>query len=217
MVSVEESEDSVGIVGCKLIYPNGKTQYIGTRVTVKGLTWLNPSNEGSLPEVFDVDTVLGACFLIKRAVLDKIGLLDVGFSPFVHEESDFCMRAKKAGYRTRMIRSVSVVHFWRLSMNKVNSAYVEFVVRKNAIRFMLLNFSTSWLLKRMLIEFRIFVGCFIAKNRGEKSVFPIKLRSGSEMLLRLRIDLYGWLHNFMSLREILAKRRNRTGKLLAIE
>jgi hypothetical protein len=69
----------------------------------------------------------------------------------------------------------------------------------------------------MLIEFRIFVGCFIAKNRGEKSVFPIKLRSGSEMLLRLKINLYGWLHNFMSLREILAKRRNRTGKLLAIE
>src|SRR5208283_4136466 len=127
MVAVAESEDNVGIVGCKLIYPNGKTQYIGTKVTVKGLTWLNPSSEGNLPEVFDVDTVLGACFLIKRTVLDKIGFLDVGFSPFVHEESDFCMRAKKAGYRTYMVLSVSVVHFWKTSVGKVNSAYVEFV------------------------------------------------------------------------------------------
>jgi hypothetical protein len=217
MVSVAESEDNVGIVGCKLIYPNGKTQYIGTKVTVNGLTWLNPSKEGNFPEVFDVDSVLGACFLIKKAVLDKIGFLDVGFSPFVHEESDFCMRAKKAGYRTCMVLSVSVVHFWKMSVSKVNSAYVESVVRKNAIRFMLLNFSTSWLLKRMLVEFRIFVGCFIAKNEGKKGIFPIKLRTGRELLVRLKINFYGWLHNFMSLREILAKRRNRTAKLLAIE
>jgi hypothetical protein len=217
MVSVAESEDNVGIVGCKLIYPNGKTQYIGTKVTVKGLTWLNPSNEGSLPEVFDVDAVLGACFLIKKAVLDRIGFFDVGFSPFVHEESDFCMRAKKAGYRTCMVLSIGIVHFLKMSMSKVNSAYVEFVVRKNAIRFMLLNFSTSWLLKRVLVELRIFVGCFIAKNKGKKSIVPIKLRTGRELLVRLNVNFYGWLSNFISLREIIAKRRSRPAKLLATE
>jgi len=217
MISVAESEDNVGIIGCKLIYPEGKTQYIGTNVTVKGLAWLDPSKEGSFPDVFDVDAVLGACFLIKKAVLDKIGLLDVGFSPFVHEESDFCMRAKKAGYRTCMVLSVSVVHFWKKSIGKVNSTSVEFVVRKNTIRFMLLNFSSSWLLKRAIVEFRIFVGCFIKKNKGKKGSFPIKLRTGTELLVKLKIDFYVWLHNFMSLREILAKRRNRTAKLLAIE
>ena len=216
MVSVEKSQDEVGIVGCKLIYPNGKTQYIGTKVTVKGLTWLNLSDERSLPEVFDVDSMLGACFLIKKAVLDKIGFLDAGFSPFVHEESDFCMRAKKVGYRTCMVLSVSVVHFFRMSMGEVNSAYVDFVVRKNAIRFMLLNFSASWLLKRLPFEARIFVGCFVGRNKGKKRV-PVKLRTGREMLLRLEINFYAWQANFSGLREIIVKRRNRTAKLLAIE
>ena len=217
MVAVAEGEGNVGIVGCKLIYPDGKTQYIGTKITVKGLTWINPSSEGSLPLVFDVDAVLGACFLIKREVLDKIGFLDAGFSPFVHEESDFCMRAKKAGYRTCMILSVCVVHFWKMSVGKVNSAYVEHVVRRNAIRFMLLNFPASWLVKRMPIEARIFIGCFIARNKSKKGILPIKLRTGRELLVRLKVNVYGWLHNLMRLREIMAKRKNRTAKILAIE
>ena len=217
MVAVAESEDNVGIVGCKLIYPNGKTQYIGTKFTVKRLAWLNPSSEGSLPEVIDIDAVLGACFIIKRAVFDKIGFLDVGFSPFINEESDFCARAKKAGYRTRMILSVNVVHFLNTSLNKINSPYVQFISRKNTIRFMLLNFPTSWLFKRTFFEVRIFVGCFIARNKGKKGVMPIKLRTGRELLVRLNVNFYAWLSNLMSLREIIVKRRDRTAKLLAIE
>ncbi len=217
MVAVAESEDNVGIVGCKLIYPNGKTQYIGTKFTVKKLAWLNVSNEGNLPEVFDVDAVLGACFLVKKTVLGKIGFLDVGFSPFINEESDFCMRAKKAGYRTRMVLSVSVVHFLNMSLNNVNSPYVDFISRKNTIRFILLNFPTSWLFKRTFFEVRIFVGCFIARNKDKKGIMLIKLRTGRELLVRLNVNFYGWLSNLRSLREIITKRRDRTAKLLAVE
>jgi GT2 family glycosyltransferase len=217
MVSEAESDEKVGIVGCKLIYPDGKTQYIGTKVTVKGLTWLDISKEGTLPETFDVDSVLGACFLIKKQVLDRIGLLDAGFSPFVHEESDFCVRAKKAGYGTRMVLGVRVVHFWRKSVGKVNSEYVEFVVRRNFIRFVLLNFPTSWLLKRVPIEVRIFVGCFIAGSKGQKGSVPISLRTGREMVARLKVNVSAWKSNLLSLREITAKRKNRTARLTAVE
>jgi hypothetical protein len=103
-----------------------------------------------------------------------------------------------------------------MSMGEVNSAYVDFVLRKNAIRFMLLNFSTSWLLKRLPFEARIFVGCFVGRNKGKKRM-PIKLRTSREMLLRLEINFYAWQANFLGLREIIVKRRNRTAKLLAIE
>jgi GT2 family glycosyltransferase len=217
IVAAAESEDDVGIIGCKLVYPNGKTQYIGTKITVQKLMWLNPNSESRLPEVFDVDAVLGACFLVKRAVFDKIGFLDAGFSPFLHEESDFCMRAKKAGYRTRMVRSVSVVHFLNKSLGKVDSPYFELITRKNAIRFMLLNFPTSWLLKRVPVEVKILVACFIARNKNKKGKLPIKLRTGRELLIRLRANFYGWLYNLRSLCEILTKRRDRAAKLLSIE
>jgi GT2 family glycosyltransferase len=213
MVTVAEGESNVGIVGCKLIYPGGKTQYIGTKINVKGLTWINPSTEGNLTEVFDVDAVLGACFLIKKEVIDKIGFLDVGFSPFFHEESDFCVRAKKAGYRTCMVLSVCVVHFWKMSVGKVNSEYIEYIVRRNAIRFMLLNFPTKWLLMRVPVEARVFVSFFIARSLGKRRILPIRLRTGEELLGRLKLNVYAWLHNLRNLQEILNKRRSRTVKL----
>jgi len=217
MVAVAESEDNLGIVGCKLIYPDGKTQYIGTNFSAKKLAWINPSSERTLPEEFDVDSVLGACFLIKRAVIDKIGFFDAAFSPFINEESDFCARAKKVGYRTRMILGVKVIHFLNKSLNKINSPYVDFISRKNTIRFILLNFPTSWLFKRIFFEVRVFVGCFIARNKNKKAIIPVKLRRGTERLIRLKINYYAWLSNLKSLREIIAKRRDRTAKLLAIE
>ena len=129
----------------------------------------------------------------------------------------FVHRAKKAGYKTRMIISVSVVHFLNTSLNKINSPYVNFISRKNTIRFMLLNFPASWLLKRIFFEVRTFVGCFIARNKSKKGLMAIKLRTGNELLLRLNVNYYGWLCNLKSLREIIAKRRDRTAKLVAIE
>jgi hypothetical protein len=81
---------------------------------------------------------------------------------------------------------------------------------------MLLNFSSSWLLKRVPIEVRIFAGCFVARSKGKKRV-PIKLRNGREMLARLRTNLSAWSSNLSSLRDIIAKRSNRTAKLMAVE
>ena len=154
LVLAVESTPNVGIVGCKLVYPNGKTQYIGTEMTVQGLSWINPETECKYPRAFDVTAVLGACFLIKREVIEKIGFLDIGFSPFVHEESDYCIRARKAGYRIRIILDAVVIHQWKTSIATVNSARLQYIVRRNFLRFMLLNFPLTWLVRRTKTEAR---------------------------------------------------------------
>jgi len=43
------------------------------------------------------------------------------------------------------------------------------------------------------------------------------LRTGRELIVRLKVNFYGWLHKLVSLREIIAKYRNRTAKPLAVE
>lgn len=210
MTAVAESEKAIGILGCKLIYPDGRTQYIGTKLAVTGLSWLKPRDHPDLPETYMVDAVLGACFLTKRSVIDKIGGLDPGFSPFSDEESDFCMRAKKAGYKICMVSTVKIVHLGGTSLGKINSEYVRLIVKRNSIRFMLLNFPDSWLAKRVPYEARIFIRCFLTKNKG---VLPVKLRRGQDVLTDLKLNLKAWHCNLKTLPEILQKRKNRTMKL----
>jgi GT2 family glycosyltransferase len=203
----------VGVVGCQLIYPDGKPQSTGNKLTVGGGEDPYP-NGASRPETYEVDTVTGACFLINCEVIKKIGFFDTGFSPFNEEESDFCMRTKKIGYKVIVVSSVKVIHFCGASMKTVNSVYVHFVGRRNTIRFMLLNFPSSWLVKRVPYELLLFLRCFITKPNAVNNSLPIALRPSRDAFLDFRINIEAWLYNLERLPDILQKRWNRTMRIL---
>jgi GT2 family glycosyltransferase len=57
----------------------------------------------------DVDWIIGACLLIKRQVIDRIGLLDENFF-FYGEDMDWCYRAKQAGWSVMFCSNAEVVH-----------------------------------------------------------------------------------------------------------
>lgn len=58
----------------------------------------------------EVDAVSGACLLVRRDVLDKIGgLLDEAF--FMHfEDIDLCYRAKQRGFKIYYVHSARIIH-----------------------------------------------------------------------------------------------------------
>jgi GT2 family glycosyltransferase len=68
-----------------------------------------PLGNGDVPTVTEVDIVNGCCMLIAAPVFRKIGLIDEQFF-LVHEESDFCLRARKAGFRCGVIGEALVWH-----------------------------------------------------------------------------------------------------------
>jgi len=212
IVEITEKNDRIGIAGCRFLYPDGSLQNIGMKVGVKGSSWLDPNISKTLPEVFEVDAVYGACFLIKREVIDRIGLLDEGFSPFFYEETDYCLRSKKVGYKNCTISSVAVVHARSVSVNRVKSYYVIFVEKKNTIRFMLLNLPLTWIMLRMPFEVAILLSV-VKINRDEKG-FSLRLRKGYELINITKANVHAWLENARNLREIIEKRRNRTEKLM---
>jgi len=55
------------------------------------------------------DWVAGASMIVRREVLDKVGLLDEGYFMY-YEEVDFCMRARAAGWETWYVPESRVVH-----------------------------------------------------------------------------------------------------------
>lgn len=57
----------------------------------------------------DVDWALGAALVVSRACADAVGPWDESFFLY-SEETDYCLRAAAAGYRTRFVPSAVVVH-----------------------------------------------------------------------------------------------------------
>ena len=96
--------DDVGIVGAKLRYPDGLIQSAGTVRHLDSPEWFDhryrykPSRWGPANVTQPALALTGACMYIKRAVLDRIGLLDETY-PMAYEDVDFCLRAWKHGYR----------------------------------------------------------------------------------------------------------------------
>jgi GT2 family glycosyltransferase len=58
----------------------------------------------------EVDSIQGACMLIRREVFDQIGLLDEDYFMYT-EEIDFCYRAKKAGWKIVWLPTAEVIHY----------------------------------------------------------------------------------------------------------
>jgi GT2 family glycosyltransferase len=71
------------------------------------------------------------CVAIKRAVIDKIGLLDEQFSPGNFEDDDYCMRAIEAGFRLGIAQDVFIYHKGSATHKSENIEYAK-LLQKNA-------------------------------------------------------------------------------------
>jgi len=58
----------------------------------------------------EVDAVSGSCLLVRREVMDKIGLLDEDYFMY-GEDLDYCYRAKKAGWKVYYTPEAQVIHY----------------------------------------------------------------------------------------------------------
>jgi GT2 family glycosyltransferase len=68
-----------------------------------------PERSTDPPAVIEVDVVNGCCLMARARVFRRIGLIDDRFF-LIHEESDFCLRAKSAGYKCGVLAEALVWH-----------------------------------------------------------------------------------------------------------
>ena len=77
------------------------------------------SSDGRGLEWQELDTARGFCMLIKREVIDKIGLFDEVYGIGYFEEKDFSRRARRAGYICARAKASFVYHKDRASFDKI--------------------------------------------------------------------------------------------------
>jgi GT2 family glycosyltransferase len=110
-----------GVAGAQLFSPDGKKQNsianfpsLATELLNKFLLrtlWPErfPGKEQEYREPVEVESVIGAFFLVRREVWEKLGGMDERFFFFL-EETDFCLRARQAGFATIHLPQVRVWH-----------------------------------------------------------------------------------------------------------
>jgi GT2 family glycosyltransferase len=112
LVDLAESDLKIGVVGPKIYYYNSlkKIWAMGIRF-VEGIMWktkipycgteligCNETDNSQYDNLKEVESIPGCCMLIRTELIRKIGLMDESFF-LIHEDDDYCIRARTFGYK----------------------------------------------------------------------------------------------------------------------
>ena len=110
--------DDVGIVGCKLLFPDGRLQHAGVILGIGGTVdhhFIGMDHRAygyHLRAVLtqELSAVTAACLLIKRSVLDEVDGLDEVDFKVCFNDVDLCLRVRQQGYRVIWTPWATLLH-----------------------------------------------------------------------------------------------------------
>jgi GT2 family glycosyltransferase len=137
LVACAERDAAIGLVGCSVNLLEHYDSVGNEREIQRTAVALSLLHRGQYENAHFVH---GFCMLVKRKVIDRIGMFDERFYPCTGDDLDYSLRARKAGFRLVNAKDVFVYHF----MSKAtlapdfNAAYgsIDTVTRKFFRRFL---------------------------------------------------------------------------------
>lgn len=111
------SQSDVGVVGARLLFPDGKVQQAGLTLGLLGAAetpFLGYSSEasgylGRALVAQDVSAVSGSCILIRKPLLTLLKGFDEHYT-VAYGDVDLCLRAREAGFRVVWTPHASLLH-----------------------------------------------------------------------------------------------------------
>lgn len=198
LVDRMERDEIIGIVQPK-IYNMRKPGYLdnaGSFLTRIGFLqhWGFLEKDGpEFSKEREIFTAKGACMLIRRSVIKKIGLFDEDFVSYF-EETDFCWRAWLAGYKILFYPKAKIHHKVGFTIRRLDVANINYHYYKNRIASLLKNLETRSL--------PLFLIPHLIVSAGIATAFLLRLKPRNSLMIGKAFE---W--NFLNLGKTLQKRR----------
>ncbi|RYD03774.1 hypothetical protein N752_18680 [Desulforamulus aquiferis] len=127
LVSIIENQSDVGIVGSKLLFPNGTIQHAGVAIAENAPWPLTPFHifhrkPGDFKEANrfrELQVVTGACMLIRRELFFDVGCFDEAYVNG-YEDVDLCLKVRQKGYRVIYCPHSVLYHYESVSEGRFN-------------------------------------------------------------------------------------------------
>ncbi len=207
-----DAHPEVGVVGPQLLNPDGSKQNsvhsapnFVTELVPKALLesvapLRYPSKRFEHRAPIAVEAVLGACLLVRREVLEDVGLLPEEYFFFL-EETDWCLQIRRAGWKVMHVPEARVIHVHGATTKKRVPAETRIEYHRSLYRFFRRNRGERAL--RALLVLRIAKGFFYAATGWIPGLVSARARQR-------------WLQNLRVLAWHLRGRPERTGLVAAV-
>jgi N-acetylglucosaminyl-diphospho-decaprenol L-rhamnosyltransferase len=157
-----DAHPRTGAVGPRLLESDGRLQYSCRRfpgyltiffgrygVLTRFLPWNAVSRrylylDWDHKSAREVDWLSGACLMVRREVIERVGPFDEGYFLFV-EDMDWCRRIRDAGFTIAYVPDAVVTHHIGVSRGPV-PAWVVWARHRGMLRYVRKHFRPSWLL-----------------------------------------------------------------------
>ncbi len=207
LVETAESDSKIGLVNGKLIFSDrrlqffvikGKNYYLDENETVK----INKNDEKELNKIQEIKMANAACVLVKKEVIEKIGIFDK-FVPYYGEETDYCNRAIKNGFKIVYDPRSIVIHLKAQTIDARKVTKDWYIMKKQSIKVALLNYPVREILYWGLVHFS---AIFVSK-RDKKISFNWDFSKRFLLLIKAYLETLPYIP------EYLYKRKHRDEKI----
>jgi len=172
LIIVAEGDSQIGMVGSKVMqYANrelidfvlgsvdlqvGRTKHIGR----------GEKDTGQYDLASESDYITGCSLLVKKAVIAEIGLMTEEYFLY-YEETDWCLQARKKGYKIYNAPLSTIYHKVHSSTQKVPGAFVYYITRNRLYFLEKFGENIKWK-KRIMEDWSIIKAIFSAKFLSAK-------------------------------------------------
>jgi GT2 family glycosyltransferase len=144
LVAEAESAPDIGMVGPKMYFEEPRDMVFAAgsyvdwdrgRLVQRGI-WQRECEVGPIyhDRATDVDFIIGCCVLIKRVVIETVGLLDARYY-LNFEDVDWCIRARTASFRVRYTPRAILWHRVSASLGLASPRNTYYMTRNSLLFF----------------------------------------------------------------------------------